>query len=136
MPGTAPVRDTSPRRSHGDTGRVAYDAALLERIRDLVATEVAGGRPITEKRMFGGHAFLVGGHLTVAASGKGGLLLRVDPAQTESLVADPAADRMIMRGRELDGWLHVDVGAASPDDELARWVALGVAYATSLPPKS
>jgi hypothetical protein len=85
--------------------------------------------------MFGGLAFLVAGHMAVTASGKGGLLLRVDPARTEELLAEARAGRFVMRGREMDGWLRVDVDAQTPDDELNRWVRLGVDYVRTLPPK-
>jgi hypothetical protein len=85
--------------------------------------------------MFGGLAFLIGGHMAVAASGQGGLLLRVDPDRTEELVEPPHVGRFEMRGREVDGWLRVDADAVSSDHALRRWTAHGVAYARSLPPK-
>jgi TfoX/Sxy family transcriptional regulator of competence genes len=110
---------------------VAYDAALADRIRDLVRG--VGG--LSEKRMFGGLAFLVNGNLAVSASSRGGLLLRVDPAETAALVADPRAEPFVMRGRELAGWLHVRLDGAAPEPELAGWVRRGVAYAGSLPAK-
>jgi TfoX/Sxy family transcriptional regulator of competence genes len=106
---------------------MAYDEELAERIRELVAGEPR----VTEKKMFGGLAFLVGGNMAVAASGQGGLLVRVDPEESEALVASSAARPMEMRGREMAGWLRVD----PPDDELAGWVERGVAFARSLPPK-
>ena len=86
--------------------------------------------------MFGGLAFLIGGNMSVSASGQGGLLLRCDPADTESLVSEPHADRFEMRGRAMDGWLRVESEGLDTDDELQRWVAVGVSYARSLPPKS
>lgn len=110
---------------------MAYDVDLAERLREILACEPG----IDERRMFGGLAFLVGGHLAVSASGRGGLLLRVDPARTDELVADPATSRFVMRGREMDGWLHVAVDGDASDDELGRWVEHGVRYARSLPPK-
>ncbi len=110
---------------------MACDDALLARVRDLVGT----GAEVTEKRMFGGHAFLVGGHMAVAASGQGGLMVRCDPDETAALLAEPGAHPFEMRGRELTGWLRVDADGATPDDALRRWVACGVAYARSLPPK-
>jgi hypothetical protein len=85
--------------------------------------------------MFGGLAFLINGHMAVSASGQGGLLLRVDPEQTASLVREPDVRRFEMRGREMNGWLRVDPGAIRTDRELARWVTHGVSYARSLPPK-
>jgi hypothetical protein len=110
---------------------MAYDEALADRIREVVREEP--GR--AEKRMFGGLAFLVEGHLAVSASGHGGLLLRVDPARTDSLVDPPAVDRFVMRGRAMDGWLRVDTAVVADDDVLREWVGLGVAHVRSLPPK-
>ena len=107
-----------------------YDEELAARIR----ATVAGESGLTEKRMFGGLAFLLHGNLAVSASGRGGLMLRVDPARTDTLVADPVAHRMVMRGREMDGWLRVDTTGLSGDD-LERWITEGVTYARSLPPK-
>jgi TfoX/Sxy family transcriptional regulator of competence genes len=109
---------------------VAYDVELADRLREVVAAAPA----VTEKRMFGGLAFLVNGHLAVSASGRGGLLLRVDPAAAESLLG-PSASRFEMRGRELAGWLHVRAEAVETDEQLREWVAHGLAYARSLPPK-
>jgi TfoX/Sxy family transcriptional regulator of competence genes len=110
---------------------VAYDEDLADRIRVCLGEEPG----ITEKRMFGGLAFLVDGSMAVAASGQGGLLLRVDPAQTQALVQEPNAERAVMRGREMDGWLRVGAEAVAGDDDLERWVRRGVAYARSLPAK-
>ncbi len=111
---------------------MSYDEALADRVRELVQ----GADGLSERRMFGGLAFLINGNLAVSASSRGGLLLRVDPAETEALVADPLAERFVMRGREMDGWLRVDVDATVTQQELGRWVDRGVAYARSLPPKS
>jgi hypothetical protein len=85
--------------------------------------------------MFGGLAFLVQGNMAVAASSKGDLMLRVDPAESESLTVHPEVERMVMRGREMDGWLRVGLGALESDTDLRRWVDLGLDYARSLPPK-
>ena len=110
---------------------VAYDEELAERIRTLV-----GGQPgLAERRMFGGLAFLIGGNMAVAASGQGGVLVRVDPEQSDELVASTRARPMEMRGREMQGWLRVDADDVRADAELARWVELGTAYARSLPAK-
>ena len=109
---------------------MAFDEELAERIRAVVASEPG----LDEKRMFGGLAFLLGGHMAVAASGQGGLLLRCDPMATDSLVDDPAAERFVMRGRAMAGWLRVDT-AGLDDAALARWIAVGVTHARSLPPK-
>ena len=105
---------------------MAYDEELADRIRALVAGEPA----LTEKKMFGGLAFLVDGNMAVAASGQGGLLVRVDPEESDDLVASTSARPMEMRGREMKGWLRVD-----DDREVAVWVERGVAYARSLPAK-
>jgi hypothetical protein len=109
---------------------VAYDEELANRIREVVALEAG----VTEKRMFGGLAFLINGNMAASASGRGGILLRVDPAETDALVTDPHAERAVMGGRPMDGWLRVDVDAL-PDDEVDGWIARGVAYARSLPAK-
>lgn len=110
---------------------VAYDQDLAHRIRELVATEPG----ITEQRMFGGLAFLINGHMSVSASGRGGLLLRCDPAETDALLGKPFAGPFEMRGRVMDGWLRVDADGLRSKAQLERWVARGVAYARSLPPK-
>ena len=109
---------------------MAYDEELAERVRDVVATEA----DVSEKRMFGGLAFLIHGRMAVAAT-DGGLLLRVDPRHTDELVEAPDVGRFVMRGRELDGWLRVGAGAVGTDEALREWVAHGVRYAASLPPK-
>lgn len=110
---------------------MAYDVELANRLRELLAAEPG----TSERAMFGGLAFMIGGNLAVSASSKGGLLLRVDPAETESLIADPHAERFMMRGRAMDGWLRIDPGALEDDDALTRWVRRGVAFARTLPPK-
>ena len=110
---------------------MAYDEELADRIRELVA----GEPDVTEREMFGGLAFLVGGNMAVAASGQGGLMVRVDPEDTDALLATPHARPFEMRGREMRGWLRVDPEGAGATRELAPWVARGVAYARSLPAK-
>ena len=110
---------------------MAHDDDLADRVREVVATE----KHLSEKRMFGGLAFLINGRMAVAASGAGGLLLRCDPERTDELVAAPGVGRFVMRGREMDGWLRVDAGAVGTDEALREWVAHGVRYAASLPPR-
>ncbi|HEX2088990.1 MAG TPA: TfoX/Sxy family protein [Actinomycetota bacterium] len=110
---------------------MAYDEELADRIRELISDDA---RP-TEKEMFGGLAFLINGNMAVAASGQGGLLVRVDPTQSEKLVATTGARPMEMRGRPMQGWLRVDADDVRNKRELARWVRLGVGYAGSLPPR-
>ena len=109
---------------------MAYDEELAERIRTLLA-----GQAVTEKKMFGGLAFLVGGNMAVAASGQGGVLVRVDPAESDRLVATTNARPMEMRGREMRGWLRVDTADVRTKAQLAKWVDRGAAYARSLPAK-
>lgn len=110
---------------------MAYDEDLAERIRELVAGQAA----LSEKKMFGGLAFLIGGNMAVAASGQGGLMVRVDPASSDALVAETNARLMEMRGRAIKGWLRVDGKDLKGKRELARWVELGTTYARSLPAK-
>jgi TfoX/Sxy family transcriptional regulator of competence genes len=110
---------------------MTFDEALSDRVRDLVHAE----RAVTEKRMFGGLAFLINGNMAVSASGQGGLLLRVDPAESEELASRPHAQVAVMRGREMAGWLRVDADGVRTRPQLESWVARGVAYARSLPPK-
>ena len=110
---------------------VAYDDELAGRIRDLLADE----SDLSEKKMFGGLAFLIGGNLAVAASGQGGILVRVDPAESERLVATTNAHFMEMRGRATKGWLRIDSEDVGAKRELARWVELGAKYARALPAK-
>ena len=107
---------------------MAHDPELAERLHEVLAAQP----DLTHKKMFGGHGFLLGGHLAVSASGVGGLLLRVDPAQAESLLNEPLVTRFEMRGRQMKGWLHLDPGAVSTDEELRRWVQLGVDYVRTL----
>jgi TfoX/Sxy family transcriptional regulator of competence genes len=110
---------------------VAYDEELADRIRELVAGESG----LTEKKMFGGLAFLIGGNMAVAASGQGGLLVRVEPAQSDKLVATTSARLMEMRGRSMQGWLRVDAEDVRTKRQLAKWVERGATYAGSLPVK-
>jgi TfoX/Sxy family transcriptional regulator of competence genes len=110
---------------------VAYDEDLANRIRELVLSQAG----VTEKRMFGGLAFLIDGNMSVSASGQGGLLLRVDPAETDALLGKPHAHPFEMRGRVMQGWLRVDADGLRTKRQLERWVARGVAYARSLPSK-
>ena len=110
---------------------VAYDEQLADRIRELI-----GDQPgISEQRMFGGLAFLVAGNMSVAASGQGGLMVRIDPEATEALLAKPHVRAFEMRGRPMQGWLRVDADGVRTKRQLEPWVKRGVAYAGSLPPK-
>lgn len=110
---------------------MAYDEDLADRIRELI-----GGEPaVTETKMFGGLAFLVGGHMAVAASGQGGLMVRVDPETTAALVARPGVQAMEMRGRPMRGWIRVDSDRLRTGRQLSGWVDIGTRFAASLPPK-
>jgi TfoX/Sxy family transcriptional regulator of competence genes len=110
---------------------MAYDEQLADRIRELVGSEA----DLTERKMFGGLAFLIGGNMAVVPSGQGGVLVRVDPAQSDALVATTSARPMEMGGRQMQGWLRVGPEAVSTRRQLARWVELGTSYARSLPAK-
>ena len=111
---------------------MAYDTDLADRIRELLA----GEPDLTEMKMFGGLAYLLAGHMAVAASGQGGILVRVDPTAAVDLTRETNARFMEMRGRQLRGWLRVESGDVRTKRQLARWVALGTAHARSLPPES
>ncbi len=111
---------------------MAYDEELANRVRELISGEDG----VVEKRMFGGLAFLIGGNMSVSVSGQGGLLLRVDPAETDALVSRPHAERFVMRGRAMAGWLRIAPEGVGTQRQLERWVARGVRYARSLPPKA
>src|SRR6202521_2377018 len=108
---------------------MAYDEDLADRLRELIAGEPG----LAEKKMFGGLAFLVGGNMAIAASGQGGILVRVDPNQTQALTSQTHARPAEMRGRLMNGWLRVDVQHLQTNAELAPWVDRGTTYAQSLP---
>jgi len=110
---------------------MAYDEELAERIRELVSKEP----DLSEKKMFGGLAFLIGGNMAVAASGQGGMMVRVDPAKGDALIATTTARPMEMRGRSMTGWLRVDSDEVRLKRQLVKWVTMGVMYAKSLPRK-
>jgi TfoX/Sxy family transcriptional regulator of competence genes len=113
---------------------MAYDEGFADRVRSLVAEQGVG--PVTEKRMFGGLAFLLGGNMAVGVHGNDrGLMVRVDPDQTDALAAETGAAVMEMRGRAMRGWITVAAEALTRDAVLRRWVERGVAYAGTLPPK-
>jgi hypothetical protein len=110
---------------------MAYDRDLANRIRECLGAQAG----LSERPMFGGLAFLINGNMSVSASGHGGLLLRIDPAQTEKLATRAHAQRFVMRGRDMAGWLRVDADGVKTRRDLARWVTISVDYAQSLPPK-
>ena len=110
---------------------MAYDQALAERIRELLE-----GQPgVSEKKMFGGLAFLVGGNMAIAASGQGGALVRVDPGQSDRIVDTTNAELAVMQGRPMQGWLRIAPEHLRTKRHVAKWVQLGAAYARSLPSK-
>ena len=110
---------------------MAYDEDLADRIRELLLDEP----DVAEKKMFGGLAFLIGGNMAVAASGQGGVLVRVDPAKSDRLVATTSARVAVMRGRAMHGWLRVSSDDVRTKRRLAKWVGLGTTFARSLPAK-
>ena len=110
---------------------MAYDEDLAGRLRDILSAQ----RGVTEKKMFGGLAFLVGGNMAIAASGEGGVLVRVDPAQADRLVDTTRAELAVMRGRPMQGWLRVAAEDVRTKRQLEKWAKLGSTYARSLPRK-
>ena len=110
---------------------MAYDEVLAGRIRDLIGPDPE----LTEKKMFGGLAFLIRGHMAISASGQGGVLVHVDPERTDELIATTAATVAVMQGREMPGWLRVSADNVASDDDLSPWVETGIGHARSLPPK-
>lgn len=110
---------------------MAYDLELADRIRALVQAEEG----LSEMSAFGGLAFLIDGNMAVSASGQGGLMLRVDPHEAEALLSEPHAKPFEMRGRRMRGWLRIDAQGLETEGQLERWVAIGVAYARTLPRK-
>jgi TfoX/Sxy family transcriptional regulator of competence genes len=110
---------------------MAYDEDLAGRIRRLIGTDP----DLTEKKMFGGLAFLISGNMAVAASSEGGAMVRVDPAESDGLIAKTPATMVVMRGREMPGWLRVESEHLRADRDLAQWVDRGTSFARSLPPK-
>jgi hypothetical protein len=110
---------------------MSYDEDLANRIRELIGAEPG----LSEQTMFGGLAFMLGGHMAVGVSGQGGLMVRVAPEETEALVVKPHARPFEMRGRELRGWVRVDPEGLRTKRELEPWVRRGVDYARTLPPK-
>jgi TfoX/Sxy family transcriptional regulator of competence genes len=111
---------------------VAYDEDLAHRIRDLLSDQ----RGLSEKRMFGGLAFLIGGNMAIAASGQGGLLVRLDPTDSDRLVATGSASVAVMRGRPMNGWLRVPSEQVKTKRQLQKWVTVGSSFARSLPDKN
>ena len=110
---------------------MAYDEDLATRIRDLIGPDPE----LTEKKMFGGLAFLICGHMAISASGQGGVLVHVDPGRSADLMATSKATTAVMQGREMPGWLRVNPGDLASDDDLSPWVDIGIEHARSLPPK-
>jgi TfoX/Sxy family transcriptional regulator of competence genes len=132
IPELTRLRRLGPGRDAVSTlGVVAYDEELADRIRALIAQE----RALSERKMFGGLAFLIGGNMAIAASGQGGVLVRVDPSQCDQLVATTKATVAEMRGRPMPGWLRVSSADLRTKAQLAKWVALGTTFARSLPAK-
>ena len=110
---------------------MAYDEELADRIRELIGAD----RKLTQQKMFGGLAFLIGGNMAIAASGQGGVLVHVAPDQSDRLLATTDAQPMVMRGRSMQGWLRVAPEHVRTKRQLEKWVKLGTTYARSLPAK-
>jgi hypothetical protein len=129
--GMLAARSAADRPAVGTLVAMAYDQELAERIRQLIGNDPE----LTEKKMFGGLAFLIRGNMAIAASGQDGAMVRIDPAQSDALVATTTATPMHMRGRDMPGWLRISSDGLRTDDQLAPWVEIGTDYARSLPPK-
>ncbi len=110
---------------------MAYDEALADRLRDLLEDDPH----LSEQKMFGGLAFLINGNVAIAASGQGGVLVRVDPEDSDRIVATSSAELAVMRGRPMEGWLRVASDQLRTKRQLTRWATLGAGFARSLPPK-
>jgi TfoX/Sxy family transcriptional regulator of competence genes len=110
---------------------MAYDEQLAQRIRSLMGNK----KGLSEKKMFGGLSFLINGNMSIAASGQGGLLVRIDPSKTNEVLGSSKARLMEMRGKTMPGWLRVDAKDVKSDNELKKWVQISVDYASSLPKK-
>jgi TfoX/Sxy family transcriptional regulator of competence genes len=110
---------------------MAFDEGLADRVRQLVGTEAGIG----ERRMFGGLAFTLNGSMAVVVRRAGGLMVRIDPAQSERLLSERGAHPAQMRGRPMNGWITVEPSVCEEAADLRRWVERGVTYARALPPK-
>lgn len=110
---------------------MAFDEQLADRVLELVGREPG----LIEKPMFGGLAMLVHGNMAVVVRSAGGIMVRVEPAEFDQLLAEPGAAAAVMRGRPMRGWITVDPATCANDADLARWVDRGVSYARTLPPR-
>lgn len=110
---------------------MAYDEELAERVRGTMSTRDA----VTEQPMFGGLAFLVGGRMAVAVSGRDGLMVRVEPAEADQLLDEPHVEPVVMRGRPTKGWLFVRADGLTDDAVIEVWVDRGAAQARGAGPK-
>jgi hypothetical protein len=126
-----PTSEAATYRPNCTIASVPYDEELAFRVRALINDEPR----LNEKKMFGGLAFLIGSNMALAASGQGGILVRVDPAQSDKLVDTTNAEIAVMRGRPMQGWLRVAPEHLRTKRQLAKWVDLGASYARSLPAK-
>jgi TfoX/Sxy family transcriptional regulator of competence genes len=107
-----------------------YDEALADRIRDVLAPREG----VSERKMFGGIAFLVGGNMAVGVIGED-LMVRLDPVDAERALGEEHVRPMDFTGRPMKGMVYVGPGGTGDDDALAGWVDAGAGFAASLPPK-
>jgi len=110
---------------------MAFDVDLADRLRAMLANTPN----LTEMAMFGGLAFLINGNMAVAASSEGGLMVRVDPEESDGILASTKAQSISMRGRLMKGWLRVESDDLLTEQQLEKWIDLGRSFATSLPAK-
>src|SRR5262245_4283469 len=109
---------------------MAYDEELSERIR----AQLEGESGLSEKRMFGGLAFLIDGNMACGVN-KTALVVRFDPAIHADVLAEPGARDFDLSPRPMKGWACVDPDGYRTDVDLERWVERGLSFARGLPPK-
>ena len=110
---------------------MAYDEDVADRVREQLADEDA----ITEKKMFGGLAFMLAGNMAVGISNRSELMVRVGPDGADDALERPHAHQMDMNGRPMTGFIAVSGEGFESDGDLADWVRRGVGYARTLPAK-
>jgi hypothetical protein len=109
---------------------MAYDEKLAGRIRESLGTRAG----LSEKKMFGGLAFLINGNMSVGVHGDA-VIIRLEPHRTEDALGKPHTRVFNLSGRPMKGWILVDHAGVASTSALRQWIDVGVAYAESLPPK-
>lgn len=109
---------------------MAFDTKLADRIRAALGER----KGLTEKKMFGGIGFMLGGNMACGVHGEQ-MIVRLDPAETDDALARPHTRRFDLTGKPMKGWILMEPAGVATDDDLTRWVSVGAKYAESLPPK-